>query len=303
MPDPIQRSIDLKECGQLAAALAELDGAIRDGVDLPRAHYQRALTLVELGRTDDAIAAYQAAIEVRPDYAKALVNLAGLFMARQDAASAAPLIARAAPLVGDADPVFLTSRAMLHRMTGKAGPALRDAERAAQVAPELAGVWVELGQCLLLDPRRVRDSIEASRRALALEPRNARAAHNLAAALDNAGDPAAALPHATAALELSPDNPTYTQTKACVLLHLDRAGDALPLLAAVERARPDHFEAQYNLACGLAKTGELDRAVSHVRRAIELVPANHRAAFLAHVPNDPDLAALRDLPAFRALSS
>ena len=301
MSDPILRSIQLKESGQLDAALAELDGAIRDGVDVPRAHYQRGLTLDALARPDDAIAAYQAAIELRPDYVKALVNLAGIYMARQDAAAAAPLLARAAPLAGDSDPVFLTNRAMLHRMTGKPGPAMRDAERAAQVAPDEAGVWVELGQCYLLDPRRVRDSIAASRRALELDPRSARATHNLAAALDNSGDHTAALAVATQALELAPGDLTYTQTKACVLLHLDRAADAMPLLETVERGRPDHFEAQYNLACGLAKTGQLDRAVGHVERAVALVPPNHRAAFLAHVPNDADLAALRELPAFRAL--
>ena len=106
------------------------------------------------------------------------------------------------------------------------------------------------------------------------------------------GDPAA-LPYATRALESEPEDPTYAQTKACVLLHLDRAAEAMPLLERVERARPDHFEAQYNLACGLAKTGEIERAIEHVRRAIERVPARNRAAFLAHVPNDPDLAALR----------
>jgi tetratricopeptide (TPR) repeat protein len=302
MNEPIHRSIHLKEAGRFDEALAALDEAIRAGDDLPRAYYQRALTLDAMRRTDDAIEAYRKAIELRPDYLKALVNLAGIYMARQDAETAGKLLAVAAPLAGDADPVFLTHRAMYRRMTGDARGAIADAKRGVEVAPELAGTWVELGQCLLLDPRGAKDSIAANRRALELDPSNARAAHNLAATLDNTGEHAAALPYAVAAHEAAPDDMTYTQTHACVLLHLDRAPDAMPLLERVERARPEHFEAQYNLACGLAKTGQTERAIEHVRRAIELVPPKHRAAFLAHVPNDPDLASLRGHHAFDELA-
>ena len=302
MNGPVDRSIQLKDAGRFEEALAELDGAIRDGVELARAHYQRALTLDAMGRTDDAIAAYQKAIELRPDYLKALVNLAGIYMARQDAASAGKLLAVAAPLAGDADPVFLTNRAMYHRMIGDARGAIRDAKRAVEVAPAIAGTWVELGQCLLLDPRGAKESIAASRRALELDPKHARAAHNLAATLDKTGEHAAALPYAEQAHAAEPDDMTYTQTRACVLLHLDRAPDAMPLLERVERERPDHFEAQYNLACGLAKTGQTERAIEHVRRAIELVPPKHRAAFLAHVPNDADLASLRGHHEFETLA-
>src|SRR5262245_26875775 len=249
MSDPIARSIEHKQRGELPQALDELDRAIRDGFDLPRAHYQRGLTLVAMGRDDEAIAAYETAIDLRPEYARALVNLAALHMERQDAASANRLLERAAPLVGENDPIFLFNRAMVQRMMGKAGPALRDAKRAAELAPDEPEMWIELGLCYLMDPRRATDAIAANRRALELDPNRPRAAHNLAAALDGAGDPAAALPFASQALEQSPNDLTFAQTKACVLLHLDRAHDALPLLEAVERGRPDHFEAQYNLAC------------------------------------------------------
>ena len=301
MTDRILRSIELEESGQLDAALAELDAAIQEGFDPPRAHYQRGLTLTEMGRLDDAIEAYRAAIELRPDYLQALVNLAMLYMARQDAAAAAPLMERAGPLAGDDDAVFLTNRAMLYRMTGKPPLAIGDAERATQVAPDEAGTWVELGQCYLLDPRRLADSIRASRRALELSPGQPRAAHNLAAALDRAGEPEEALVHANAARTAVPDNPTYTQTTACILLHLRRPAEAMPLLEAVVAERPDDFEAQYNLACGLSGTGHPARAIEHIGRAIELVPPQHRQAFRAHLRNDPDLEAARGLPAFHLL--
>jgi len=152
-----------------------------------------------------------------------------------------------------------------------------------------------------MDPRRSADAAEAARAALEIDPSHARASHDLAVALDRTGDPTTALDHAKRALAATPNDLTFQQTTACILLHLDRASEAMPFLESVERARGDDFEAQYNLACGLAKTGQVDRALPHVERAIGLVPPRHRAAFLAHVPNDADLAPLRDHPGFRRL--
>src|SRR5262249_13199327 len=151
------------------------------------------------------------------------------------------------------------------------------------------------------DPRRSKDAAAAATRALALDPRRAMAAHHLAVALDRLGKPTDALEHASAALEIKPDDAQIQQTMACILLHLGRAADAIPLLEAVKRARPDDFEANYNLACGLAKTGRAEEALPLVARALELVPARQQQAFRAHVPNDPDLEALRPLAGFRAL--
>jgi tetratricopeptide (TPR) repeat protein len=298
----VDRSIERKERGDLEGALADLDAALASGGDDARAHYQRALTLTAADRKSDAIADYESAIAARPDYARALVNLASLYLERQQATSAAPLLARAEKLVDvDNDAVFLVNRAMLARITGDVERAVRDAQRAAIVAPQIAAVWIELGLCCLLDERRTRDAIDANRRALALTPDDAQAAHNLAAALDKNGDAASALEHATRAHSLRPDDATFLQTKACVLLHLHRAHDALPLLERVIGLRPDHFEASYNLACALAKLGDLDRALHYVENAILLVPAQYRAAFIAHVPHDDDLVALRNDERFSAI--
>jgi tetratricopeptide (TPR) repeat protein len=281
--------------------LAELDAAIQAGHDLARAWYQRGLTLVAMERIAEAVESYRSAIAHRPQYLQALVNLAGLHLQRNESTAAAELIHRAERLVAPDDVVFLLTRSTLHRQQHDARAAIECARRAVAVAPTEPAAWEELGLCLLMDPAGAHESVSSSARCLELEPARAGAAHNLAVALDRLGRAVDALAHADNALARRPHDVQFQQTKACILLHLGRVHEAMPLLVQVERAQPGSFEAQYNLACALARTGRPDQAVLHVARALDLVPPHQRKAFRAHIPNDPDLEALRRLPNFRAL--
>lgn len=75
-----------------------------------------------------------------------------------------------------------------------------------------------------------------------------------------------------------------------------RAGDAekgrAAMEAGVERYH-DAWQAQYNMACFESLTGNRDRALEHLRRAVELDP---QAAEIAHT--DSDFDPLRDDPDF-----
>lgn len=73
-------------------------------------------------------------------------------------------------------------------------------------------------------------------------------------------------------------------------------GAASTLAELVVRA-PDLAEGQYNYACALARLGNPDGALSHLRAAVRL-----DESLAAHARTDDDLAALRSLPEFeRAL--
>ncbi len=60
------------------AALAEYDRAVELAPDFAGAPYNRALVLNTLRRYDEAIAAYQWAIAIKPDFAQAMFNCAVL---------------------------------------------------------------------------------------------------------------------------------------------------------------------------------------------------------------------------------
>ncbi|HEY8297553.1 MAG TPA: tetratricopeptide repeat protein [Candidatus Baltobacteraceae bacterium] len=79
---PYERAIVALEGGAYDDALARFD-AILAGPALPPAerakvHNKRGIALVNLRRRDDALAAFQAALDLQPRYAPALVNVGNL---------------------------------------------------------------------------------------------------------------------------------------------------------------------------------------------------------------------------------
>ncbi len=60
--------------GKIDAALANYDRAIGMRPDFARAHHNRGMLLEKIGRHHEALASYDRALSVRPDFAVALSN-------------------------------------------------------------------------------------------------------------------------------------------------------------------------------------------------------------------------------------
>lgn len=102
---------------------------------------------------------------------------------------------------------------------------------------------------------------------------------NLGTALDEAGRPAAALPHLQRALELKPGFPETLNSLGNVLNRLGRPREALPLLEQAVRIQPRFAGAHNTLGAALMSLGRAGDGIAEFGRAIELDP---RLA-LAHV--------------------
>jgi tetratricopeptide (TPR) repeat protein len=64
------------------------DAALAAGDDTALLHYNRAIVCEDLGREDEALAAYQRCLQRQPDLADAHYNLAGLLEQRGDSRAA-----------------------------------------------------------------------------------------------------------------------------------------------------------------------------------------------------------------------
>jgi tetratricopeptide (TPR) repeat protein len=90
--------------------------------------------------------------------------------------------------------------------------------------------------------------------------------------------------------------PWETNRDVFALLDDDKPAEAKALLTdAIERYE-DTSTLYYNLACAEAQLGENDAALEHLRTAIQA-----DAALAVHLPEDTDLASLRDDPRFAEL--
>jgi hypothetical protein len=112
-----------------------------------------------------------------------------------------------------------------------------------------------------------------------------------------------ALPHGLAALkaerELSPEQRQLALRAVGVMqLAENQIKDAAGTLAELVVRAPDLAEGQYNYACALARLGDAQGAIDHLRAAFRL-----DGELAAHAKEDDDLKSLRDSPVFQKLLS
>ena len=171
---------DHKQAADLFARMAEL--APQDA----EAHYNLAVVLGSLERTDDAIAQYRRAIALKGDHAKAHSNLGSALTAR-----------------------------------GQVAQAEAACRRAVALAPGLATAHVNLG-CVLAREDRLEEAAQCFRRAAELRPDLAAAPLNLGLALHDQGRLDQALVAYRRATEIRPDYADAHMAEAFALLTVGR---------------------------------------------------------------------------------
>jgi protein O-mannosyl-transferase len=137
---------------QLPAAIAEYEAALRIEPNYPEAHFNLGAALVRTQipeRAPEAIAEYEAALRIKPDYAEAHNNL------------------------GNA----------LSHLPGRLPDAIMHYEAALRIKPDLARTHMNLGNALAQTPGRLSDAIAHYQAALRIEPDSAEAHFNLGNAL------------------------------------------------------------------------------------------------------------------------
>jgi tetratricopeptide (TPR) repeat protein len=155
--------------------------------------------LVSMGLTDDALAAFERAIELSPELPRAHMGVAQIYQVQGDYEGAERAYAEAARLQ----------------------PSNFDAHYGR-------GLMLQL-----LD--RLNEAVRAYLRAVQLRPDDAPTHFNLAAAYIQLGEPDQALPYAERATQLDPGNGAGHLNLGMLYLDLDRPGDAL---YAFESAAP-----------------------------------------------------------------
>ena len=150
------------------------------------------------------------------------------------------------------------------------------------------------------DPAAALDRFEAL---TAREPDNAKAHFGALMAGFELGQQAyaRALPHGKMALrserDLSPEQRQLALRAVGVMqLAENQVREAAETLAELVVRAPDLAEGQYNYACALARLGEAQPAIDHLRAALKL-----DGELAAHAREDEDFKSLRGSAAFQQL--
>lgn len=253
---------------------------------------------------------FRRAIALDPDFAQAHAGLADA-LAQQAQWRFAPSAQvmpegtaaanRALDLAPDLAEAHL-AQGHLRSIAGDAEGARRAFERALELNPALFDAWHYFARDCYSRGEYAR-AAELFQRAHRLRPDDFTplvfAAGSLRALGDQAGSDALAARAAAGLLrqcELEPDNQRAHYLAGGVLLQIGRAEEGRRMTERALAMRPDDFSTLYNGACFYSLSGEPERALDLLERALA-----SGGGFLDWLRHDTDLDALRDSPRFQAL--
>ena len=302
------------------------------GHDDPDAHTTLGDLQNASGRHADAAVSFQRALTLRPDDPGALVGLAQAYDRQGRPSEAEAMYRKVLSIRPDSAGALMRYGSFCHRQARYADAA-DHFRRATELDPEFASAHSNLGAALLALGKN-EDALKAFRKSLALRPTapgwsnagtlqftlgrydEARESFEKAAQLASAdcviwanlGDACRFVPGQEArakqayaravsvardALAVNPNDAHVRSVLALSLAYGGAAGDAQREIRRALELDPTNASVLYKAAVIALLRGQHDGAVSWIERAV----ANGYPA--RDLARDPDLKALRDLPAFR----
>ena len=153
------------------------------------------------------------------------------------------------------------------------------AGKALALDPKNARAYTVLAFLQVLDSRHS-EAIESARKAVFWSPNDAEAKTNLGLVLAYAGQPAEAVAEVEAALRLNPKPPPGVHVIAGIVLYFDRQYERA--ITALERARADQPTSELALeflSASYAHLGDLDTAAARRVKLLDSFPAGNLAFY------------------------
>lgn len=230
--------------------------------------------LVEQGQSDEALAHFRRAVEIRPGYAKAQYNLGGVLREKGQTDQAIVHLERAV----DLQPDYVEAHNSLARALGQKREwdrAKEHLERSLVIDPDQAEAHNNLAN-VLWSMGRPREAAAEYQKALALHPDYAVAHFNLGEVLREAGETREAVGHYRRALEIRPDFAPALDSLAWVLATSPDASLRDGVEAVVLAARAQEISGGRNsgfvatLAAAYAEVGRFPEAIATAERALRM---------------------------------
>jgi tetratricopeptide (TPR) repeat protein len=260
----------MHQCGQPAAALKLIAAALKANAKAAHAHSNQGLVLAVLDRHAEALASYERAIALKPEYPEALNNRGNALRALGRCEEALASFERAIALRSDYAEAY-NNRGNALAALGRGEEALASYDAALALNPRHADALVNRAQ-VLRTTGRAEDALASLDRALILDAKHA-TAHALRGGLLRAlMRPQEAVASFSQALALKPDDVDALAGRANTHYDLKSFGEALADYDRVLALRPDYAEIVNNRGNALRELGRHQEALAAFARAISLKP-------------------------------
>jgi tetratricopeptide (TPR) repeat protein/2-polyprenyl-3-methyl-5-hydroxy-6-metoxy-1,4-benzoquinol methylase len=224
----------LEEQGRSTEAMARYDAAVQADPRCARAHLNRGNVLLASARIDEARGAYELAVSCDPHYAAAHFNLGNLNCRAGEYERALHNYQVAIGIKPDFASAFVAMGNALDSL-GRTSEAIASYERALAINPADAGVHFNLG-LLAMTQGRHEQAADSLRRAIDIRPDYAAAHHALGRVLSSLGHLDAAESSFRHALSMAPESDEILYDLTMVLIARSKAPDGVELtMARLER--------------------------------------------------------------------
>ena len=225
--------------GDFEGAIASWDKALEIKPDYHEAWNNRGNALSNLGRLEDAIASYDKALEIKPDYHEAWNNRG----------------------------------VALYRL-GRLEEGIASLDKALEMKPDYHEAWYNRGLGLG-NLGRWEESLASSHKALELKPDYHESWYYRGFALDKLGRLEEAIASYDQALEIKPDDDVTWKNRGVALGKLGRLEEAIASLDKALEIKPDYHEAWNTRGAALYNLGRLEEAIASLEKALEIKPDYH----------------------------
>jgi tetratricopeptide (TPR) repeat protein len=239
--------------GDVDGALAHYQQALQINPNYARAYNNLGFALLQKGKADEAITDYQQALKIEPDYTQAHENLGNALFQEGKVDDAIAQYQRALQIYPDYEEAHNNLGTALFQ-EGRLDEAISQYQQALQINPDSVQGHFKLG-IVLLRQDRADEAIAHFQQALRLEPADARFQNNVAMILATAS-----LRKGIKAVELAQQANELTGGENPVILH--------------------------TLAAALAKAGRFPEAAETAQHALRLAEAQSNTALAAQLQRE-----------------
>ncbi|HTS17767.1 MAG TPA: tetratricopeptide repeat protein [Verrucomicrobiae bacterium] len=200
------------------------------------ARYNLGGELAQAGRVTEAMAQYEQALRIEPDYAEAHLSLGNALVTQ-----------------------------------GRVQDAIAHYEEALRIKPDYLDAHESLGN-VLMQRGALPEAIEQYERALRINPHLAEAHNNLGTALGHTGKIEEAIAEFEQAVRINPDFAEAHNNLGIVLARTAKTEAAIAHFEKAVRIQPNFAEAHYNLGKALAQVGRVTEAIEEYEQALRIQP-------------------------------
>lgn len=260
----------LQALARLDEAVASYDRALLLSPDFVEAHYNRGLALQAQGKLNEAVTSYDRALAVKPDYAEAHNNRGNALKDLGKCEAAVASYDRALALRPDFAMAH-NNRGNALQTLGKLDEAVASYTCALAIDPEYAEAYNNRGNALQAQDK-FDEAVACYDRALEIRPNFAEAHNNRGNALRDQGKLDEAILSYGRALALKPDNAVAHNNLGYTLHAQGKFDEAISSYDRALALKPSFAEALNNRGNALHSRGMLTEAAKYYFQAFALKP-------------------------------